>query len=105
LEELVTLPGVGRKTANCVLGGAFGLAVGLVVDTHVGRVSRRLGLTRAKSAEKVEEDLMALLPQKRWIGASHRLITHGRLHCRARTPLCSECPLALLCPSAGKEGS
>lgn len=101
LESLVQLPGVGRKTANVVLGTAFGLATGVVVDTHVTRLTRRLGLTRHTDAEKIERDLMRLLPQAEWIDFSHRLIHHGRRVCGARKPLCSECSLAALCPQVG----
>jgi endonuclease-3 len=101
LDELVKLAGVGRKTANVVLGVAFGKATGLVVDTHVGRLSRRLGLTAAEDPVKVEADLMSLLPQKEWIDFSHRLIHHGRQVCYARKPKCDACHLATLCPKIG----
>jgi endonuclease-3 len=101
LEELVRLPGVGRKTANVVLGSAFGLAVGVVVDTHVGRISRRLGLTRHADAVRAERDLVACLPRDHWIAFSHRLIELGRTVCTARRPRCGECPLADLCPRKG----
>jgi endonuclease-3 len=101
LEELVRLPGVGRKTANVVLGSAFGLAVGVVVDTHVGRISRRLGLTRHPDAVRAERDLVACLPRDHWIAFSHRLIELGRTVCTARRPRCGECPLADLCPRKG----
>ncbi len=101
LDELVSLPGIGRKTANVVLGTAFGRAEGVVVDTHVGRLSRRLGLTRQLDAVKVEHELMGLLPQGEWIEFSHRLIWHGRRICMARNPLCDECPLAAECPRIG----
>lgn len=101
LEELITLPGVGRKTANVVLGTAFGVATGVVVDTHVQRISRLLGLTRAITPEKVEQDLMQLLPRSEWIMFSHRLIHHGRKICIARRPKCLECPLLKLCPRVG----
>lgn len=100
MEELVRLPGVGRKTANVVLGSAFGRAEGVVVDTHVGRLSRRLGWTTAANATGVERDLMRLLPRGAWIAASHRLILHGRLVCRARRPQCGGCLVASLCPTA-----
>lgn len=100
VAELTLLPGVGRKTANVVLGTAFGLPTGVVVDTHVARLSQRLGLTENKLPEKIEADLMALLPQQEWIDFSHRLIWHGRQICAARKPLCLACPLAPLCPSA-----
>jgi len=102
LPELAALPGVGRKTANVVLGNAFGIEDGVVVDTHVGRLSRRLGLTEHDSPEKVERDLMALFPRKEWTLLSHWLIWHGRRRCMARNPDCPNCELAALCPSAGK---
>lgn len=101
LEDLVKLPGVGRKTANVVLGSAFGDAVGVVVDTHVGRLARRLGLTRRRDAVGAERDLITLLPQTAWIAISHRLIEHGRMVCAARTPRCDSCRLADLCPRIG----
>lgn len=101
LDDLVKLAGVGRKTANVVLGVAFGKATGVVVDTHVGRISRRLGLTKADDPVKVEADLMALLPQQEWIDFSHRLIHHGRQICQARKPKCDACHLAALCPKIG----
>ncbi len=100
LEELTALPGVARKTANVVLGAAFGIASGIVVDTHVGRVSRRLGLTGQKDPVKVERDLCALFPRRQWIGISHRLVLHGRYVCTARRPTCHRCPLNEPCPSA-----
>ena len=96
MEELVSLPGVGRKTANVVLGNAFGIP-GLPVDTHVTRVSVRLGLTKNKTAEKIEMDLNAIVPQKHWTMFSHLLIFHGRNICRAKKPLCANCPLLTLC--------
>lgn len=98
IDELTTLPGVGRKTANVVLGNAFGVVCGIVVDTHVGRLSRRIGLTRETDPVKVERDLMRLFPKKEWVGISHRLILLGRSSCSARKPLCESCPLAELCP-------
>jgi endonuclease-3 len=99
LEELTALPGVGRKTANVILGNAFGTP-GIVVDTHVGRVAARLGLTTAADPVKVEFDLMALIPRGRWVRFSHQLIAHGRALCRAQRPLCDACFLdAALCPS------
>ena len=103
MEELLQLPGVARKTANVVLGTAFGVASGVVVDTHVFRISRRLGLTRAKTPEKVEQDLMALLPAREWINFSHRLIHHGRRICSARSPQCSLCSLEPHCRKVGVE--
>ena len=100
MEELTALPGVGRKTANVVLGNAFNIRVGIVVDTHVARVSARLGLSANSDPVKIEEDLMKLIPQKEWTVFSHRLIYHGRQICIARKPKCSECRLNELCPSA-----
>jgi endonuclease-3 len=100
LEELVELPGVGRKTANVVLGTAFGIPTGVVVDTHVARLAQRLGLTKNKQPEKIEADLIELLPKKEWIDFSHRLIWHGRRVCQARKPLCEKCSLEPLCPSS-----
>ncbi|MCI0524074.1 MAG: endonuclease III [Acidobacteria bacterium] len=100
LEELVELPGVGRKTANVVLGTAFGVPTGVVVDTHVSRVSQRLGLTENKQPEKIEADLIELLPKKEWIDFSHRLIWHGRRICQARKPMCEKCSLEKYCPSS-----
>jgi endonuclease-3 len=101
LEDLVALPGVGRKTANVVLGTAYGLATGVVVDTHVGRLSRRLGLTREADPVKVERDLIGLLPKKEWIDFSHRIIYHGRAVCSARKPLCDDCSMQNFCPRLG----
>jgi len=95
------LPGVGRKTANVVLGAAFGIADGVVVDTHVARISRRLGLTREKDPEKIERDLIGQFARKEWIALSHRLIQHGRQCCTARSPKCESCPLESLCPKIG----
>jgi len=100
LEELVQLPGVGRKTANVVLGQAFGIASGVVVDTHVHRLSQRLGFTRAETPEKIELDLMALFPKREWIDLGTGLILHGRKTCIARRPKCPECVVNSLCPSA-----
>lgn len=105
LDELVRLPGVGRKTANVVLGTAFGIPSGVVVDTHVGRISRRLGLTKAADAVRAERDLARVLPRAEWIGFSHRLIAHGRGPCAARRPQCDACPLADLCPRVGVKAS
>jgi endonuclease-3 len=102
MEDLLELPGVARKTANVVLGTWFGTASGIVVDTHVQRISRRLQLTREDDPKKIEQDLMKLLPRAEWINFSHRLIWHGRKICAARKPKCGECPIAGECPSAGK---
>jgi endonuclease-3 len=100
-DSLVSLPGVGRKTASVVLGVAFGVAKGVVVDTHVGRLSQRLGLSRHKDPVKIERDLMVLLPQREWIDFSHRMIHHGRKICLARRPKCDVCPLNSICPRIG----
>ena len=100
LEQLTPLPGIGRKTANVVLGDAFGVP-GITVDTHVGRLSRRLGLTMAEDPVKVEFALMELVPKKDWTPFSHQLIFHGRQVCFARKPACSRCALAELCPKVG----
>jgi endonuclease-3 len=105
MDELRALPGVGRKTANVVLGNAFGIAAGVVVDTHVTRLSQRLGLTKETNAEKIETDLAQLIPESEWINFSHRLIAHGRQVCNARKPLCSQCALAALCPSVQVAGA
>lgn len=105
LEQLVELPGVGRKTANVVLGTALGLASGVVVDTHVTRLSQRLGLTTHTDAEKIERDLMGLLPESEWILFSHRMIHHGRRVCGARKPLCEQCALNGICPKMGVKKS
>jgi endonuclease-3 len=102
MEELVPLPGVGRKTANVILGNAFGIP-GITVDTHVGRLSRRLGLTLADDPVKVEHDLMPIIPQKDWTIFSHRMIFHGRQICFARKPNCPGCALADICPKIGVE--
>lgn len=101
LDSLIELPGVGRKTANVVLGNAFGLATGIVVDTHVKRLAFRLGLTPAKTPEKVEEDRLPLVPKADWINFSHWLIFHGRQICKARKPQCEICPLEGECPKRG----
>ncbi|RLB55893.1 MAG: endonuclease III [Deltaproteobacteria bacterium] len=103
LEELVRLPGVARKTANVVLGCAYGISSGIVVDTHVGRVARRLGFTTAKDPVKVERDLCALVPRRGWVLVSHQFVLHGRYLCKAKSPDCSACPLAELCPSREAE--
>lgn len=100
MELLVRIPGFGRKTANVILNELYGVNAGIVVDTHVLRVAARLGLTREKTAEKVERDLMALTPQKSWSRISHFLILHGRRVCFARGPECGRCLLAKICPSA-----
>ncbi|MBI5511777.1 MAG: endonuclease III [Deltaproteobacteria bacterium] len=100
MDELLTLPGVARKTANVVLGSAFGIAAGVVVDTHVIRLSRLLGLSRHDEPEKIERDLMAKIPRSAWIFFSHALILHGRQTCIARRPRCERCVLSQLCPSA-----
>jgi endonuclease-3 len=100
MEELVTLPGVGRKTANVVLGNAFSKNIGVVVDTHVGRLSIRLALTKETDPVKVEQELMKLIPQDDWTLVSHLLIFHGRRVCIARLPRCESCVLADICPSA-----
>jgi endonuclease-3 len=101
MEDLTALDGVGRKTANVVLGNAFGVNAGVVVDTHVSRLSQRLGLTRETTPEKIEQDLMRLVPREKWTLFSHWLIWHGRRRCSARSPDCANCELAALCPSAG----
>jgi endonuclease-3 len=100
MEELVVLPGVGRKTANVVLGNAFSINEGVVVDTHVGRLAVRLGLTSEVDPVKVERSLMALFPAERWTLLSHLLIWHGRRVCEARKPRCGECTLNAICPSS-----
>jgi endonuclease-3 len=104
MAELLTLRGVARKTANVVLGTALGLSEGVVVDTHVGRLARRLGWTDQTDPVKVERDLMALFPRKHWTALSHTLIHHGRAICDARKPRCAACPVARLCPSAMPSG-
>ena len=101
MEELIQLGGVGRKTANVVLGNAFGINVGVVVDTHVARLSFRIGLTKHSAPEKIETDLMALVPQKKWALSSHLLIWHGRRRCFARKPDCANCEIQKLCPQIG----
>ncbi len=100
MEELVTLPGVARKTANIVLGNSFGLVEGIAVDTHVGRLSRRLGLTAEKDPNKVERDLMALVPKDQWFHLTYLLIEHGRKVCKAPVPRCADCLLNDICPSS-----
>ena len=101
MENLLTLPGVARKTANVVLGTAFGIASGVVVDTHVFRITHRLGLSNGKTPEKVEIDLMRSIPPKEWINFSHQLIHHGRKVCTARKPACEPCVLKEVCPKIG----
>ena len=104
MDALTALAGVGRKTANVVLGNAFGLNVGVVVDTHVQRLTRRLGLTKQTTPEKIEQDLIRLVPRAQWTLFSHWLIWHGRRRCMARKPDCAACELRALCPSADKFG-
>lgn len=105
LDELITLPGAARKTANVVLGVRFGKAEGVVVDTHVFRIAHRLDLTRSDTAEKVEQDLMRILPREKWIDFSHQVIHHGRQVCVARNPKCRDCNLETLCHSSDKTWS
>jgi endonuclease-3 len=100
IEELLELPGVARKTANVVLGNAFNVKSGIVVDTHVTRLSRRLGLTTEKQAEKIEQDLIKIVPKRDWVIFSHLLIFHGRKVCRARNPACDACMVEKFCPSS-----
>jgi endonuclease III len=100
IDELLKLPGVARKTANVVLGNAFGIASGVVVDTHVSRISRRLGLTKNTQPEKIERDLVEIVPKSDWIDFSHLLIYHGRKICKARKPLCESCVVEKYCPSS-----
>jgi endonuclease III len=100
IEELLELPGVARKTANVVMGNAFGIASGVVVDTHVTRLSHRLGFSAEKTAEKIETDLISLVPKKDWVIFSHLLIAHGRAICKARNPLCDQCVIEKVCPSS-----
>jgi len=102
IQELILLPGVGRKTANVVLGEIYGISEGITVDTHVTRLSNRLGWTKHQDAVKVEQDLMKIVPKEEWLHFSHRLIQHGRKVCDARKPLCGVCTLAKWCPSAEK---
>lgn len=102
IEELVTVPGAARKTANVVLGTVYGIASGVVVDTHVQRISNRLGLTKQSEPVKIEQDLMKLIPKERWIKFSHQIIHFGRGICEARKPKCEECPMASLCNSPDK---
>ncbi|GCE23437.1 endonuclease III [Dictyobacter kobayashii] len=100
LAELVKIPGVGRKTANVILGSAFGVTEGFIVDTHVGRLVKRFGWTQQSDAVKAERELMRLIPQQEWLGLAHRIIYHGRAVCVARSPRCAQCTLAVSCPSA-----
>lgn len=102
LEQLIRLRGVGRKTASVVLGAGYGLAEGVVVDTHVARLSVRLGFSSKRSPEQIERDLMELIPKAEWIDFSHLLILHGRAICSARSPKCGECVISRFCPSAGR---
>jgi endonuclease-3 len=102
MEQLVTVPGAARKTANVVLGSAYGIAVGVVVDTHVQRLSRRLDLTKHDDPVKIEQDLMKIVPKEKWILFAHQLIHHGRALCVARNPKCAECALSTLCYSPDK---
>jgi endonuclease-3 len=102
MDEMLTIPGVARKTANVVLGTAYGVASGVVVDTHVERVARRLSLTGQTTPGKIEQDLMGLVPSERWIAFSHQLILHGRRVCAARKPRCADCPLEKLCYARDK---
>jgi endonuclease-3 len=102
MEQILTLPGAARKTANVVLGTAFGIASGIVVDTHVMRLSKRLDLSRNTDPKKIEQDLMKIIPQEKWILFSHQLIWHGRKVCQARNPRCAECNLERLCYSSDK---
>ena len=100
MDELLELPGVARKTANVVLGNAFGIKAGVVVDTHVTRLSHRLALSQEKTAEKIEQDLIPLVPKKDWVIFPHLIIYHGRKICKARNPLCDECTIEKQCPSS-----
>lgn len=100
MEEMVRLPGVARKTANVVLGNAFQISVGVIVDTHVDRLAHRFGWTQQSNIEKIEQDLMRLLPPAEWLNFSHRTIYHGRAVCNAKKPRCEQCTLAQYCPSA-----
>jgi len=102
MDALLTLPGVARKTANVVLGTAYGVATGIVVDTHVFRISHRLRLSKGKTPEQVEHDLMKIVPNERWISFAHQLIWFGRKICQARKPLCLECPIEPVCDSSDK---
>ena len=101
METLTSLHGIGRKTANVILGNAFAKAEGIVVDTHVSRLTQRIGLTRQKTPEKIEQDLMTIVPRKDWIDFSHLLIFHGRARCTARNPDCVHCEVNPQCPKIG----
>ncbi|MBV9257759.1 MAG: endonuclease III [Ktedonobacteraceae bacterium] len=100
MEEMIKLPGVARKTANVILGNAFGISEGFIVDTHVGRLARRFGWTQHDDAVRAEQDLMSLVAREEWLNVAHRMIYHGRAVCNARKPLCSQCTLVRFCPSA-----
>jgi endonuclease-3 len=102
MEKLITLPGVARKTANIVLSSSFKKAEGIAVDTHVKRLSQRLGLSREKDPDKIEKDLMAIVPKKDWLDFNYMLVNHGRIICQARKPLCPSCDISHLCPSAAQ---
>ena len=102
MEEMLTIPGAARKTANVVLGTAYGIAVGVVVDTHVQRISNRLDLTKNTDPVKIEQDLMKIIPQDKWIEFSHEIILHGRALCVARSPKCAECDLNSICYAKDK---
>jgi endonuclease-3 len=102
MADLITLPGVARKTANIVLSSGYGIAEGIAVDTHVKRLSGRLGLSRQSDPEKIEKDLLKLVPKRDWLDFNYMLVNHGRKICQARKPRCPECPLVKLCPSAAK---
>jgi endonuclease-3 len=102
MEEMLTLPGVARKTANVVLGTAYGIPTGIVVDTHVFRIAHRLKLSKQKTPEKVEQDLIKVVPRERWISFGHQMILFGRNICKARKPMCAECPLESICDSPDK---
>jgi endonuclease-3 len=100
MAEMVKIPGVARKTANVILGNAFGIIDGIIIDTHVARLAQRFGWTRHEDITKIERDLMQILPREAWLELAHRIIYHGRTICNARKPLCAECKLAQVCPSA-----
>jgi endonuclease-3 len=105
MKELLTLPGVARKTANVVLGSWYGIGIGIVVDTHVHRIARRLELTRSDDPKQIEQDLMKVIPESKWIDFAHQIIHHGRALCTARAPKCAQCPLETLCHAADKTWS